>query len=267
MTKQLNIRISENEIYETGAGLNKALGTRGYAPDGRVYRAVLNSAAVLTIGKLIRRPEKTLGHGNLSIATHAERGAPKLDVTLTYDRMTLNEYRDGLLYVNDGAGQGEIYGIASNTATIPGATATITLNIPLKTILTTSSEVSLIRNRYQGVRATETVVNERALGAAPIAIAANTYFWAQVAGPATILQDGAWDEINDLVPSDQVRGAAMAASSVSQRAATRITDVTFADRQVLSNVVPSTAVTNTVGYAIDPRADTEHGLVHLSVDV
>jgi hypothetical protein len=188
-------------------------------------------------------------------------------LTLTHDKVTLDEYKNGLLYINDGAGQGEVYGITSNTATIPGATATITLNIPLKTALTTSSEVSLIKNRYAGIRITETVVNERALGATVLTIPASNYFWAQVAGPLTLLQNGAWDESNDLVPSDQVRGAAMAASSTSQRAATRITDVTFADRQVLSNVVPSTAVTNIVGYVIDPRADTEHGLVHLSVDV
>ncbi|KKL23606.1 hypothetical protein LCGC14_2423670 [marine sediment metagenome] len=194
-------------------------------------------------------------------------GVRSVTVTLTFDGVAFDEYKDGLLYVNDVDNQGDVYGISGNDGQGLEGTVTISLHTPLRTALTTSSQVSLVRNRYQGVRITETVANERTLGASPVAVAASEYFWAQVGGPAVILQDGAWDENKDLVPSDQVRGAAMVASSASQGAETRLTDVTYADRLVRSNVVPSTAVTNTIGYAIDPRADTEHGLVHLSLDV
>lgn len=268
MTKQLNIRMDESQIYsEIGSRPIWPLGTRGYAPDGRVYRAALNSAVALAVGRLTRPAEKTLGHANLTVAAALQPGAKSITATLTFARLLFDDYKDGLIYVNDADDQGSVYGIAGNSQTDPEGIATIDLTLSIRTVLTTSSQVTLIRNRYQTVRITETVANERALGTSPVAISADNHFWVQVAGPAAILQDGAWDENKDLVPSDQVRGAAMVASSVSQGAETRTTDVTYTDRLARSNVVPSTAVTNTIGYAIDPRADTEFGLVHLSLDV
>ncbi len=267
MTKQLNIRMNENETYESGPKPTYALGTRGYAPDGRVYRYARNSTVALAVGRLTRRTEKTLGHSNLSVAVAVLPGAGAITVALTFDGISSSEYQDGLLYVNDALGQGDVYGITGTDSQGTASTATIHLTLRLRNALTTSSQVSIIKNRYQGVRITEAMANVRALGATPMAVSANDYFWAQVAGPAALLQDGAWDENKDLVPSDQVRGAVMAASSVSQGAETRLTDVGHTDRQVLSNVIPFTPVTNIIGYALDPRADTEHGLVHLSLDV
>lgn len=267
MSKQLNIRMDEAQIYsEISTKRIWTLGTRGYAPDGRAFRAALNSAVALTVGSLARPAEKTPEHANLAVPTAVEVGGRLLTVTLTFGRTLTDEYADGLVYVNDVDDQGNVYSVVGNSETDPEGTATINLSLPARTKLTTSSQVTLIRNRYRAVRVTETVANERAVGSSPVAIAANTYFWAQVAGPAAILQDGAWDENKDLVPSDQVRGAAMVASSVSQGAEARLTDVTYADRLTVSNVVPSTGVTNTIGYAIDPRADTEFGLVYLSLD-
>lgn len=267
MSRQLNIRLSENQVYDIGAGQSWPLGTRAYAPDGRVFRYALNSAVALTIGKLVRRPEKTLGHGNLTVAAAAALGATEFTVTLTLAETAFDEYKDGLVYVNDVTGQGNLYGVVGNSLTNKEGTLTININVPLKIALTTSSQVSLIKNRYNGVRVTELTPNERTLGSCVVAVPASNYFWAQVAGPAVILQDSEWDENKDLVPSTNLRGAAMSASAVNQVAEARVGDVSYIDRLVEGNVVPSTAVTNTIGYALDPRADTEFGLVQLSLDV
>ncbi len=266
-SRQLNIRLSENQIYDTGVDQAWTLGTRAYAPDGRVFRYALNSAVALTTGKCVRRPEKTLGHGNLTVAAAAALGATTFTVTLTFASTAFDEYKDGLVYVNDVTGQGNLYGVVGNSLTNQEGTLTVNINVPLKIALTTSSQVSLIKNRYNGVRVTELTPNERVLGVNPVAVVANGYFWAQVAGPATALQDGEWDENKDLVPSTNLRGAAMSASAVNQIAEARVGDASYADRLVEGNVIPTTAVTNTIGYALDPRADTEFGLVQLSLDV
>ncbi|KKN17217.1 hypothetical protein LCGC14_0968040 [marine sediment metagenome] len=267
MTRQLNIRLAENQVYDIGAGQSWPLGTRAYAPDGRVFRYAKNSAIALTIGKLVRRPEKTLGHQNLAVAAAAALDATSFTVTLTFASTTFDEYEGGLVYVNDVTGQGYLYGITGNSLTNQEGTLTVTINVPLKIALTTSSQISLIKNRYNGARVTETTPNERTLGSCVVAVPANNYFWAQVAGPAVILQDGEWDENKDLVPSTNLRGSAMAASAINQIAEARVGDASYADRLFQGNVIPSTAVTNTIGYALDPRADTEYGLVQLSLDV
>lgn len=266
MTKPMNVRLGENQLFDISPGKSWPLGTRAFTTSGRVFKYARASAIAIAVGRLVRRPEESLGMSNLTVASAVSAGGTEITLTMTHGRTTLDEYAEGLFYINDAAGEGHVHEIVGNDAVSPTNTLTVDINAPIKVALSTSSQVTLIKSRWNGVRATELGPNERALGATPIAVTASYYFWAQVAGPCALLQDGEWDENKDLVPSTYVRGTTMVASSVSQGAEARLSDVILDDRLASGNVAPGTAVTNMIGYALDPRADTEYGLVHLNLD-
>jgi hypothetical protein len=197
-------------------------------------------------------------------------------MTLSDAAVALNEYEDGLVYVNDGTQQGHVYRIVSHAAAAAGTTLTIGLHTRLITALGMSDQVTLMKNTYDGVAVSQALRTERAVGVPPLAVTANYFFWAQTFGPVPVLQDGTLYEFRDVMPSTTVHGAVanatvpIAASANDEIQAAEnisivITDAENNERLADIPVLKGLPATSVVGYSLDPRADTEYSLVQLTI--
>jgi len=98
-----------------------------------------------------------------------------------------NAFAEGYLYVNDEAGEGQMYKIKSNEAFVTTAVVNFTLYDPLTVALTTASQVGLIRNPYDRVLATTAPLTGVPVGVPNMGITASYYFWSQTGGPAAVV--------------------------------------------------------------------------------
>ena len=190
------------EKVETSSQKQK-LGTRAVLPDGRVfYYAQNSSAAITTAGQIVDGIAAVAAHdGDLATAALA---AGSLTVTTTTSLTTTkDQYADGYLFVNDNAGQGEVYRVKSNTAVTATAGCEITIDESdgIRTAFTTSTEFGLMYSPYKGVKIIDGdgTMTTGPIGVTPIPVTASYYFWAQTSGPAAVLSGAATFVIGDAV--------------------------------------------------------------------
>ena len=190
------------EKVETSSQKQK-LGTRAVLPDGRVfYYAQNSSAAITTAGQIVDGIAAVGAHdGDLATAALA---AGSLTVTTTTSLTTTkDQYADGYLFVNDNAGQGEVYRVKSNTAVTATAGCEITIDESdgIRTAFTTSTEFGLMYSPYKGVKIIDGdgTMTTGPIGVTPIPVTASYYFWAQTSGPAAVLSGAATFVIGDAV--------------------------------------------------------------------
>lgn len=277
MTRPINIRGIEAESLVTTTGPSNAFDTRLLINNGRVFRYARAGNATLARGTLVRVADRKDGHANLSVAALTESiNVVSFTATLTHQSMTLDEYKDGLVYVNDVDGQGQVFTVEKNTLTRVAGTVTVVIGTPLNERLTTNSQVTFIKNRYDGVKVTESVATQQAIGVVPVAVTANSYFWLQTYGPAAILQNGSLYENCSVQPSEDIDGAVESAK-IPLATGNELSDMAFGtmdvvlpdidgnERKVKVAVVNGISVNNSIGYSIDPRADTEYSLVYLTI--
>jgi hypothetical protein len=182
---------------------------------------------------------------DITVAAAAAIGATSVVITSTANLDTspndeADNFKDGFLIVNDEAGEGQCYRIKANDAFSGTNNETITLYEGLTVALTTSSEVGLIKNPYNGVIATEAVVSGMVIGVPQMAVTASYYFWCKTGGPAAV-----------------VCQAAIALGTYA------VVGTTAAKAD------PSAAVTTElpIGYMMTPGvADTESAIVFLTLD-
>ncbi len=276
MTTPINLRAHEQQSLDTSSARQWALGTRMLITGGRVFRYSKAGSVALTAGTLARTADLEDGWGNLSVAAAANAGDQSFTVTLTYQSISGGALVGGFVYGNDGTGQGQIYEIAGNTAGNKGSTITLLLVSPLETALTTSSQVTLIKDRYDGVRITNKLTMQQAIGVVPIAVPVSWYFWLQTYGAAPILQDGTLYENWPVAPSVNIRGAISTATSplavgaeiadaASGMSEAIVADIGGNERKVAVRTVSGLSTNNVVGYSIDPREDTEYSLVYITL--
>ena len=276
MGRAINVRGSDTEVFVTSDIAMWPLSTRMHVPDGRVFRKAKAGSVALSVGKLVSSAAREPQHANLSVQATRAAEDGFLTVTLSDVAVTLNEYENGLVYVNDGTQQGHVYRIVSHAAAAAGAILSIGLHTRLITALGTSDQVTLMKNTYDGVAVSQALRTERAAGVPPQDITANFFFWAQTFGPVPVLQDGTLYEFRDVMPSTTVHGAVsnatvpIAASANDEIQATEnisivITDVENNERLADIPVLKGLPATSVVGYSLDPRADTEYSLVQLTI--
>jgi len=278
MPRQINYRMAEHEINDVAPTESWPLGTRGHANNGRTFRRAKAGTKALAVGTLVRKPENEALHSDLAVAAGALEGTIAFTATLTGAGATPNEYADGLVYVNDGPGQGYAYEVTASSETFKSGTITITIHSGLIEAVTTSSRVTLVKNRYDGVRICMFNHNEQALGLVQCAVPANYHFWLQTAGPGVALQEGALFENAAVAPSGKIAGAAALASapvasseapdsSLAQGVSKAVAlDVEGNNRLVEVRTVSVLAQTNVVGYCLDPRVDGDYALIAMTLE-
>jgi len=214
------------------------LGIKAVSDNGEVFRLVKAGASALVAGTLQQAPAIVANHQDVAVAVAASIGAEEVTVTLGATAATLDQYAGGLLVVNDADGQGFSYRIDANPAADASGALLVKLDDKLEEALTTSSQVCLIPNIYNGVIINPATPSNVPVGVAIKDIPAGEFGWIQTRGPVSCLNDSGTAVGLGLAPSDAVAGA-------------------------LETVA---ATTNQVASALQAGVDTESRAVFLQID-
>lgn len=178
------------------------LGTKMVYNDGRVFY-YCKAAEAITAGLVTMGTQSATDHdADLAVAEAAAAGATRIKLTnggstaitgsgkFTGDFATRGDYVDGYVFINDDAGQGQIFSIADHSDAATSATLTIDLadNESVQTALTTSSKAGLHKPLGHSVEIFDiSDIDGSVMGIPTHDIASGEYFWNQTAGPAAVL--------------------------------------------------------------------------------
>ena len=190
---------SPSDLRSNSAVQECDLGTKVVTKDGRAFRYVKAGGTTLVIGTLLDGPATVAHATNIAVAAAAAIGASSVTVTLGATAVVKNQYAGGVLVVNDEAGEGYTYTIKSHPAADASASLVVTLddNETIKIALTTSSEVTLIPNQYNGVVIHAQSEAGASVGVCVYPITTLYYGWIQTRGPVSVLHDGSPAEIGE----------------------------------------------------------------------
>ena len=157
-----------------------------------VYRYGLLGGTAVTAGKLVQHAAIDSNHANMTATAAVDAGETAISVETGGNDMTLNEYADGYLWVNDVNGEGQTMRVKSNPAHDHSAdpSVVITTYDPLATALTTSSQLSIIHNPMTGLIVAPATETGAVMGATVIDMTADYYGWFCVSGPQALLTVG-----------------------------------------------------------------------------
>ena len=174
-----------------------------------VYRYGLNGGSAVTAGKLVAHQAQDSNHLNMSATATTAIGETAISVETGGNDLTLNEYADGYLWVNDVNGEGQTMRVKSNPAHdhSDDPSVVITTYDPLATALTTNSQLSLIHNPYSQVVVAPTAEAGSVVGCTVIDMTADYYGWFTVYGPQAILTEGTLVLGHNCMRSDSTAGA------------------------------------------------------------
>lgn len=187
------------------------LGTRMEFADGRVFYYA-SAGELLAPGNLMMFTNPQTNHGfNVDCAEAAASGATQIKLTntnsagngaavtgtgrYTGDFATAGTYEDGYVFVNDAAGEGQLWAIKDHSSAVTGSSGTITIDFydgdSVDVALTTSSELGLRKSLYDSIEKWDIDdIDGPVAGVAPVTVASGSYFWCQTAGIACVLQSG-----------------------------------------------------------------------------
>ena len=190
------------EKVETSSQKQK-LGTRAVTPDGRVFYYAENSGSAISTAGQIVDGIAAVGADDGDLATAALAAGSLTVTTTTSLTVTKNQYKDGYLFVNDNAAQGEVYRIKSNTAVSSAAGLEIRLDEPdgIRTAFTTGTQFGLMYSPYKDVKIIDGngTMTTGPLGVTTIPVTADYFCWIQTAGPAAVLSGAATLVVGDAV--------------------------------------------------------------------
>ena len=201
------------EKVETSEQKQK-LGTKAVLPDGRTfYYAKNSSTAITTAGQIVDGIAAVAAHDMDVAATEAHSGG---DTTISLEvpttDLTLNQYADGYLCINDGPGQGEVYRIKSHPAHDASADNTVIFTIDepdgIRTALTTASLFGIVYNPYTDVKIIDGdgTMTTGPLGVTTIPVTASYYCWLQTSGVASVLSGAVVAIVGDAIGVSQASG-------------------------------------------------------------
>lgn len=197
------------------------LGTKAVTSDGREFVYVKAGGTVLVAGTLQQASVRVANHANILVASAAAIGDVAITVTLGATAATANQYANGLMIVNDVDGQGFTYQIKSNPAADSAASLVVTLHDEdaLLEALTTSSQVTLVANPYNGVIQNPTTATAAPVGVALVDIAASSFGYLQTHGLVSCLNEGSTAIGLGLAPSGTDAGALATVAATTNQVA------------------------------------------------
>jgi hypothetical protein len=157
-----------------------------------VYRYVEIGGTAVTAGKLLQHAAIVSDHANMTATAAVAAGETAISVETGGTDLTLNQYADGYLWVNDVNGEGQMLRVKSNPAHDHSSdpSVVITCYDDLATALTTSSQLSLIENPNTNLIVAPATETGALMGATVIDMTADYYGWAVIKGPAALLTVG-----------------------------------------------------------------------------
>lgn len=184
------------------------LGTHLILPDGQTFVYCENGGTAASPGRLFQTTAPGANFDELAVAA-TSAGATSVTVTLGATSAALDAFADGFLMVEDDAGEGFKYKIASHAAISASASGTINLiqDDPIQTALTTASTVLLRKEKYKDVVIHPSPNTTDLVGVAATDIPADQYGWFQTKGWCSVLTDGTVIAGEHVRVSDAVDGA------------------------------------------------------------
>ena len=174
-------------------------GTVGHLPDGRAFRYSFADGAVDAgvVMQAAAQPHSGELDMDLPISSALNAiGDRQISVDLTTGLSTImvpDEFADGLLYINNGPGEGHVYRISSHSSLSSDHTTAFLVALAFDDViqstgLSTLSLLGLIKNQYKDVVAIDnpTVTFTNVVGATPTAVGDNENFWLQTWGAAAL---------------------------------------------------------------------------------
>lgn len=157
-----------------------------------IYRYGQMGSGAVTAGKLVQHAAIDSNHANMTATAAVDAGETAISVETGGNDMTLNEYADGYLWVNDVNGEGQTLRVKSNPAHDHSSdpSVVITTYDALKTALTTSSQLSIIHNPHTGLIVAPATETGSVMGATVVDMTADYYGWFTVSGPQALLTVG-----------------------------------------------------------------------------
>jgi len=183
-----------------------------------VYAYGRLAATAVTAGKCVTHAASIAHHFDLTPTAGVAAGETAISVETAGTDITLNQYANGYLYVNDAAGEGQMLRIKSNPAHDHSADPSIVITCydDLATAITTSSRITLIPDPRSGQIVQAATTTGATLGVTVVDMAASAYGWFSVSGPATVLTSGTLVVGNHAVPLGAAGAVGPAAGDVIQ---------------------------------------------------
>ena len=174
---------SSTQLFPLGAQLHYG---------NNIYRYGQMGSGAVTAGKLVQHAAIDSNHANMTATAAVSAGETAISVETGGNDMTLNEYANGYLWVNDVNGEGQTMRVKSNPAHDHSAdpSVVITTYDALATALTTSSQLSIIHDPYTGLIVAPATETGCVMGATVIDMTADYYGWFTVSGPQALLTVG-----------------------------------------------------------------------------
>ena len=242
MGELINIPWGQEKVTTT-TKREHPLGAMGFTPDGRCFRWALAGEAIGAGQLVMQKAPGSTSHDSDVPTTAASVGATTITVTPAGGAITVDQYEDGVIFINDVDGEGHMYAIRSHPAADAAAAVVLTLHETVREALTSSSQSGIVENDYKDVEIYDADdIDGPALGVAPAEVANDEYFWLQTRGRASVLIQGTV-VVGDAVEASQTTDGAVCLHDVSAN-----TD------QAPVGVVGTEVV-----------ATTEYGYVHLNI--
>ena len=183
-----------------------------------VYRYGKMGASAVTAGKCVTHAASIAHHFDLTPTAGVAAGETAISVETAGTDITLNQYANGYLYVNDAAGEGQMLRIKSNPAHDHSADPSIVITCydDLATAITTSSRITLIPDPNSALIGQAATTTGATMGVTIVDMTAAYYGWFAVSGPATVLTSGTLVVGNHAVPLGAVGAVGPAAGDVIQ---------------------------------------------------
>lgn len=206
--------------------------------DGRMYRYAKVGSVALVAGHLLQGPAEVTGNQSRLVAATAV-GAMTI-TTVDTVTVTVNQYAGGyaVATAEGGTGNGYAYRIKSHPAAT-SAVVTLTLEEPVQVAMTTSTQIDLVANPFNGVIDCIASATSAPVGVAINTAAASSYAWIQVRGPGIVLNDAT--------------------------AALGVNDGISSSNGVAGSVEFGVARQPNIGYALTGIAQSEFGVAYLRI--
>ena len=178
LTKDGQISVSGQGIYEESATQNYRLGQRMALSDGRVFYYAKAGSTAITRGQLLSTP---INRSQVCDCVATSAGSDTVQVTAVA-AMSQGDYADGFAIVHTA---GPMYKIRNNDEIAASGTGNIYLYDPLVSALTTSEDLTIFKNPLNGLIKQPDLI-AFTVGVSLINVTASYYFWVQTYGPAMV---------------------------------------------------------------------------------
>jgi len=184
------------------------------------YRYCKMAATAVTAGKCITHAASIAHHFDLAPTADVAAGETAISVETAGTDITLNQYAGGYLYINDGAGEGQMLRIRSNPAHDHSSDPSIVITTydDLATAITASSStrITLIADPLSALIVQAATTTGATMGVTAVDMAASHFGWMAVSGPQAVLTSGTLVVGNHAVPLGAAGAVGPAAGDVIQ---------------------------------------------------